>query len=251
MRHDHHLWNDDGCSDCSFCTRIQNDDASACNANADHGVARWPLFFPCPFTLHFHTERWVSDAHPLRRIRALGCCGFIRSSLRSSISGDMVVAGVDSLRIAHGFTEKSHRPARLASPYALGVCAAERDSVDRLPVAGVFASGSAVIGDFGVWRVALPKLRAVILVCSAIVLANWMFRIVMMGGIQSYFLLHWYTRFGEAIEQWGTLFVLFQHATGALQIILTAATALLIDAVLKKHIRKYGILTKKYESILT
>ncbi len=91
--------------------------------------------------------------------------------------------------------------------------------------------------------VSLPKLYQVILISSAIILTSWIITIVEMGGIDNYFLLHWYTRFDETVEQWGGIFVFFQHVMGALQIVLTAATSLLIDATLKKHTwRRYAVL---------
>lgn len=92
------------------------------------------------------------------------------------------------------------------------------------------------------YTISIPKLRAIIIVSSAAILASWVLAIIWLGGIQNYFLLHWNTRFQNVMKNWGSLLVLFQHATNALQILLTAATALLIGASLQKHTRTYGIL---------
>ena len=89
-------------------------------------------------------------------------------------------------------------------------------------------------------KLSIGKLRNIILTCSAIIIVNWVVTIILMGGIQNYMLLHWYTRFETSIEQWGYFFILFQHITGALQIILTSATALLINTSSKKLISKYA-----------
>jgi hypothetical protein len=92
------------------------------------------------------------------------------------------------------------------------------------------------------YAISLPKLRAVILICSVIIMTDWIASVVMVGGIRQYFFHHWYTRFDETIEKWGGIFVLFQHTTNAIQIIFTALTALYIDAAIKRHTRQYGIM---------
>ena len=92
------------------------------------------------------------------------------------------------------------------------------------------------------WRLSMPRLRMVILVCTGIALTDWTVSIILMGGIQNYFLLHWYTRYRDALEWGGHLFVLYQHIAIAIQIVLTGATALLTVATIQRQNRSYGLL---------
>lgn len=85
------------------------------------------------------------------------------------------------------------------------------------------------------------QLRTIIITCCGILLATWIFTVYQLGGLHNYLSLHWYGRLDETTQQWGGFFTLTQHASGALKIILTAATALFIDSMLRIHSRQYII----------
>ena len=91
-------------------------------------------------------------------------------------------------------------------------------------------------------RISLPKLRKIILTCSAILIVNWIITIIRMGSIQNYFLLHWYTRFDGIIEQWGVFIHTISTCNRRFEDHTDCGDSSIYNTSPKKHVRKYGIL---------
>ncbi|HBG73897.1 MAG: hypothetical protein A2X25_03230 [Chloroflexi bacterium GWB2_49_20] len=100
--------------------------------------------------------------------------------------------------------------------------------------------------------VSIFQLKKIILSSILISFIFWGINIFLLGGgLSSYFSQHWYYRFSEYSEQLGRIFTLYLKIYSANQIILTAATGLLVLAALKKQWNKnYGLLALAFLTLL-
>jgi oligosaccharide repeat unit polymerase len=83
-------------------------------------------------------------------------------------------------------------------------------------------------------------LERAMLVMIGLAVVDWAVMIVLVGGIEAFLISHWYTRVEDLTEQYGTAFVLFDHANEVNQIAFSAAAALYTSLGLKNRSTKPG-----------
>jgi O-antigen polysaccharide polymerase Wzy len=77
------------------------------------------------------------------------------------------------------------------------------------------------------------RLKHAILVTMGVSVVVWTAMIQMVGGFEAFLLSHWYSRVDDLVQQYGTLFILFDHVNEANQIAFTAAAALYMSINLR------------------
>jgi len=101
------------------------------------------------------------------------------------------------------------------------------------------------------WIVSIPQLKRILLITIFISFVFFGINIVLGGGLSSYFSQHWYYRFNEYSEQFGIIFTLYLKVYSANQVILAAATGLLIVTALKKQWQNnYGLLALSLSTMI-
>jgi hypothetical protein len=83
-------------------------------------------------------------------------------------------------------------------------------------------------------------LERAMLVMIGLAVVDWAVMIMLVGGVEAFLISHWYTRVEDLSEQYGTAFVLFDHANEVNQVVFSAAAALYTSLGLKNRTTKLG-----------
>jgi hypothetical protein len=83
------------------------------------------------------------------------------------------------------------------------------------------------------------RLERTILITMALSLAAWIVMIWLVGGLEAFLLSHWYTRIDDLVDQYGAVFVLFDHIDEANQIVFAGAAALYTSLGIKNRTTKW------------
>jgi hypothetical protein len=83
-------------------------------------------------------------------------------------------------------------------------------------------------------------LQRAILIGMALSVADWVFMIHLVGGIDVFLVSHWYHRNEELVSQYGDLFVLLEHLSLVNQIVFTSCALLYTSLGLKQRDTRWG-----------
>lgn len=89
----------------------------------------------------------------------------------------------------------------------------------------------------------MKALERAMLVMIGLAVADWLIMIWLVGGIEAFLISHWYQRVEDLADQYGTTFVLFDHANEVNQVVFSAAAALYTSLGLKNRSTKWSYTT--------